>query len=116
MIGASRAVNCSLSGAPLTTVHRLAVALSARALATATGFVLIVFPLYHLSPQSPISPSLRLTRVHARASPTLAVAGERVAVLSTAKDLKHTREIKRLLANEWSEPSDEFVRYIAGQV
>ena len=75
-----------------------------------------MFPLYHLSPQSPISPSLRLTRVHARASPTLAVAGERVAVLSTAKDLKHTREIKRLLANEWSEPSDEFVRYIAGQV
>ena len=37
-------------------------------------------------------------------------------ILSTAKDLKYTREIKRLLANEWSEPSDEFVRYIAGQV
>ena len=37
-------------------------------------------------------------------------------ILSTAKDLKYTREIKRLLANEWSEPSEEFVRYIAGQV
>ena len=37
-------------------------------------------------------------------------------ILSTAKDLKYTREIKRLLANEWLEPSEEFVRYIAGQV
>ena len=37
-------------------------------------------------------------------------------ILGTAKDLKYTREIKRLLINEWSEPSDDFVRYIAGQV
>ena len=37
-------------------------------------------------------------------------------ILSTAKDLKYTREIKRLLATEWSDPSEEFVRYIAGQV
>jgi hypothetical protein len=37
-------------------------------------------------------------------------------ILSTAKDLKYTREIKRLLVSEWSEPSEVFVRYIAGQV
>ncbi len=37
-------------------------------------------------------------------------------ILSTAKDLKYTREIKRILTNEWSDPSEEFVRFIAGQV
>jgi hypothetical protein len=37
-------------------------------------------------------------------------------ILSTAKDLKYSREIKRLLASEWSEPSESFVRYVAGQV
>ena len=37
-------------------------------------------------------------------------------ILSTAKDLKYTREIKRILANEWADPSEEFVRYLAGQV
>ncbi len=37
-------------------------------------------------------------------------------ILSTAKDLKYTREIKRILTSEWSEPSEEFVRYLAGQV
>ena len=37
-------------------------------------------------------------------------------ILSTAKDLKYTREIKRILTNEWAEPSEEFVRFIAGQV
>ena len=37
-------------------------------------------------------------------------------ILGTAKDLKYTREIKRLLINEWSEPSDDFVRFIAGKV
>ena len=36
-------------------------------------------------------------------------------ILSTAKDLKYTREIKRLLAREWAEPSEEFARYFAGQ-
>ena len=37
-------------------------------------------------------------------------------IISTAKDLKYTREIKRILTSEWSEPSEEFVRYLAGQV
>ena len=37
-------------------------------------------------------------------------------ILSTAKDLKYTREIMRLLAAEWTEPSEAFVRYITGQV
>ena len=37
-------------------------------------------------------------------------------ILSTAKDLKYTREIKRLLAKEWIEPSEDFARYFAGQV
>ena len=37
-------------------------------------------------------------------------------ILSTAKDLKYTREIMRLIAAEWSEPSEGFVRYIAGRV
>jgi hypothetical protein len=37
-------------------------------------------------------------------------------ILSTAKDLKYTRELKRLLSREWSDPSEEFVRYLAGQV
>ena len=37
-------------------------------------------------------------------------------ILSTAKDLKYTREIMRLIAAEWSEPSEGFVRYITGRV
>ncbi len=37
-------------------------------------------------------------------------------ILSNAKDLKYTREIKRLLANEWASPSEEFARYFAGQI
>ena len=37
-------------------------------------------------------------------------------ILSTAKDLKYTREIMRLLAAEWVEPSEGFVRYITGRV
>ena len=37
-------------------------------------------------------------------------------ILSTAKDLKYIREIKRLLAKEWAEPSEDFARYFAGQV
>ena len=37
-------------------------------------------------------------------------------ILSTAKDLKYTREIMRLIATEWAEPSEGFVRYITGRV
>ena len=37
-------------------------------------------------------------------------------ILSTAKDLKYTREIMRLLEAEWTEPSEGFVRYITGRV
>lgn len=35
---------------------------------------------------------------------------------STLEDLKYTRAIKRLLADEWSEPSEEFVKYLARRV
>ena len=37
-------------------------------------------------------------------------------ILSTAKDLKYIRETKKLLAREWSDPSEDFARYVAGQV
>ena len=37
-------------------------------------------------------------------------------ILSTAKDLKYIREIKRLLAKEWADPSEEFARHFAGRV
>ena len=37
-------------------------------------------------------------------------------ILSTAKDLKYTREVMLLLAAEWAEPSEAFVRFITGQV
>ena len=37
-------------------------------------------------------------------------------ILSTAKDLKYTREIKRLLANEWADPSEDLARYFASQI
>ena len=37
-------------------------------------------------------------------------------ILSNAKDLKYTREIKRLLASEWTNPSEDFARYFAGQI
>lgn len=37
-------------------------------------------------------------------------------ILSTAKDLKYTREILRLLTAEWTDPSEAFVRHFAGQI
>ena len=37
-------------------------------------------------------------------------------ILMTASDLKYTREIKRILAEQWSNPSDDFVRFFAPQV
>ena len=37
-------------------------------------------------------------------------------IISTAKDLKYTREIKRILTKEWHKPSEDFVRYLTGQV
>ena len=37
-------------------------------------------------------------------------------ILSNAKDLKYTREIKRLLTNEWSNPSEDLARYFASQI
>jgi hypothetical protein len=37
-------------------------------------------------------------------------------ILGTAKDLKYTREILRLLAAEWTDPSEAFVGYFASQV
>ena len=38
------------------------------------------------------------------------------STIEAARDLKYTREIKRLLAAEWRKPSEEFVRYLAGRV
>ncbi len=38
------------------------------------------------------------------------------SILSTASDLKHRRGIKRILAEEWANPSDELVRLLAGKV
>ena len=37
-------------------------------------------------------------------------------ILSTAKDLKYTREIMRLLGAEWVDPSEGFVRHFVGQI
>ena len=37
-------------------------------------------------------------------------------ILTTASELKYTREIKRILADEWSSPSDDFVKLFASQV
>lgn len=37
-------------------------------------------------------------------------------ILGTANELKYTREIKRILADQMNEPSDEFVRLLVGQV
>lgn len=37
-------------------------------------------------------------------------------VISTASDLKYTKEIKKILADEYAAPSDNFVRLLASQV
>jgi predicted type IV restriction endonuclease len=37
-------------------------------------------------------------------------------ILTTASELKYTREIKRIMAAELQTPSDEFVKFFAGQV
>ena len=37
-------------------------------------------------------------------------------ILDTSKDLKYTREVLRLLAAEWGNPSEALVRHFAGQV
>lgn len=37
-------------------------------------------------------------------------------ILSTANELKYTREIKRILAEQMVDPSDDFVRFFAAQV
>jgi len=37
-------------------------------------------------------------------------------ILSTANELKYTKGIKRVLAEEWANPSEEFVRLLAGRV
>ena len=37
-------------------------------------------------------------------------------ILSTASELKYTREIKRILAEQMNEPSDDFVKFFARQV
>ena len=37
-------------------------------------------------------------------------------ILSTAKDLKYTRDVLRLLAAEWDKPSEALVRHFASQV
>ena len=38
------------------------------------------------------------------------------SILSTASDLKYTKGIKRLLVEEWTNPSEEFVRLLASRV
>src|SRR5947199_713133 len=38
------------------------------------------------------------------------------AILTVAGELKYTREIKRILNEELTNPSEEFVRFLAGQV
>ena len=38
------------------------------------------------------------------------------AIISTASYLKYTRELKRILTEELSSPSDEFVKFFASQV
>ncbi len=37
-------------------------------------------------------------------------------ILSTASELKYTREIKRILADQMNDPSEDFVRFFASQV
>jgi len=37
-------------------------------------------------------------------------------ILTTASDLKFTREIKRIISEQFQEPSDEFVKYFASQI
>ena len=37
-------------------------------------------------------------------------------ILSTANELKYTREIKRILSDQMNDPSDDFVRFLASQV
>jgi len=37
-------------------------------------------------------------------------------IRSTASELKYTREIKKILAEEWNSPSDDFVRFFASRV
>lgn len=37
-------------------------------------------------------------------------------ILTTASELKYTREIQRVLADQWQKPSDDFVRFFATQV
>ena len=37
-------------------------------------------------------------------------------ILDTSKDLKYTREVLRLLAAEWANPSEGLVRHFAGQI
>jgi predicted type IV restriction endonuclease len=37
-------------------------------------------------------------------------------ILTTASELKYTREIKRIFADQLVEPSDDFVKYFAGQI
>lgn len=37
-------------------------------------------------------------------------------ILATASELKYTREIRRLMGQEWTTPSEEFVRYFAKRV
>lgn len=37
-------------------------------------------------------------------------------ILDTSKDLKYTREVLRLLAAEWGNPSEALVRHFAGQI
>ena len=38
------------------------------------------------------------------------------AIRTTASELKYTREIKKMLAEEWNTPSDDFVRFFASRV
>ena len=37
-------------------------------------------------------------------------------IVDAARELKYTTEIKRILAEEWANPSDEFVRFLIGRV
>ena len=41
---------------------------------------------------------------------------EIATILANANELKHTREIKRVLAQEFAQPSEEFVRFFASRV
>jgi predicted type IV restriction endonuclease len=37
-------------------------------------------------------------------------------IISTASNLKYTKEIKRILSDEWINPSDDFIKYFASKV